>query len=131
MTEQERAALMEWLQSLAPHTLRYYQTVEDGCIVSIGIGPGGEPIGAAVYEDIRARIDAAPTPPEGYGYRLRTDLRWELYPLPEPEEEEETLDPARALEMICGKSDLTRTEAIRYQNELKNASAEIKERREE
>lgn len=127
MTEQERAALMEWLRSLAPNAPRYYRTVEDGCIVSIGVGPGGEQIGAAEYEDIRARIDAAPTPPEGFGCRLRTDLRWELYPLPEPEEEEETLDPARALEMICGKSNLTRTEAARYQNELKRAS-EIKEK---
>lgn len=60
----------------------------NGCIYSIASGSSIS--GAAISEDEYNRILAAiknkPTAPEGFDYRLRQDLAWELYELPEMEE---------------------------------------------
>ena len=34
------------------------------------------------YGDVLNSINTRPTAPDGYGYRLREDLAWELYELP-------------------------------------------------
>ncbi len=114
----------------APAPPRYYRSDEGGYLVSIGVGVGGTEITAGEYAGLKALIDARPTPPEGYDYRLGEDLQWQLCVLPETQELDAPLDPAEALELICGKSALTRTEAARYRTELKRAEAETKEQRE-
>lgn len=72
----------------------------DGYIYGVASGThlSGEIISREEYERIRAAIAAKPTAPAGYGYRLREDLRWELYELPPGPElpEEATVADYRA-----------------------------------
>lgn len=69
--------------------MRYYKHIENDYVLYIGTGPGGEEITAEEYENILTIIRSRPTAEVGYGYRLKTDLTWELVELPsEPE-----LDP--------------------------------------
>ena len=69
--------------------MRYYKIIEDGYVLSIGTGSGGSEITKEEYEDIISVIRSAPTAEVGYGYRLKTDLTWELYELPPVEEVEQ------------------------------------------
>lgn len=69
--------------------MRYNKNAQDGYILAIGTGAGCEEITEQEYNAIKAVIDARPTPTEGYGYRLKTDLTWERYELPEPETTDE------------------------------------------
>ena len=55
----------------------------NGYIVSI-VHDGGT---TEEYPHIEEALRARPTAPVGYDYRLREDLTWELYQLPEPEPE--------------------------------------------
>lgn len=58
-------------------------------IYSGNISPiGGTEITETEYNDILTTIRNIPTAPDGYGYRLREDLTWELYELPIVEETE-------------------------------------------
>lgn len=41
------------------------------------------------YTDILNLIRSKPTAPDGYGYRLTDDLKWELYELPAEDQEDE------------------------------------------
>ena len=136
----ERSVIDRFLALLlAQAAPRYYKTVEDGYLVGIGVGAGGAEITREEYGRIEAVIAAKPTPPEGCDYLLREDLQWQSVALPESGEAEDApLDPAEALELICGKRVLTRTEAVRYRTELKSAATareepsvpEIKEKQE-
>ena len=47
----------------------------------------GKEITEAEYNHIKSIIDNRPTAPEGFGYRLTTELEWELYELPPVEDE--------------------------------------------
>lgn len=50
----------------------------------------GKQITEEEYTDILNMIHNKPTAPDGYGYRLTDDLKWELYELsPEDHEDEE------------------------------------------
>ena len=62
--------------------MRYYKQVENDYLLSIGTGSGHEEITAEEYENILAIIKSRPTAEAGYGYRLKTDLTWELRELP-------------------------------------------------
>lgn len=82
----------------------YWKKIEDGYITVIGTGAGGAAISAEEYGAILDVIRQQPTPPEGYGYRLREDLSWEAYALPPVEEEENpTLSDSAALAVITGE----------------------------
>ena len=70
--------------------MRYYKTIIDGYIMTVGIGDIGTEITEEEYNTILATIRNRPTPPEGKGLRLKADLTWEVYDLPEPEPEEVT-----------------------------------------
>lgn len=61
----------------------HYKIVKNGYIHAIGIGSGGTQITAEEYNTIMDTINHAPTPAEGYGIRLCSDLAWEIYKLPE------------------------------------------------
>lgn len=69
--------------------MRYYKKLKDGYLLAIGTGPGSEEITAEEYENILTIIRSRPTAEAGYGYRLKTDLTWELVELPPVEEIEE------------------------------------------
>ena len=103
------SSILAWMN--ASGGVRHYKLIEDGYLVGIGVGGGGTEITAGEYAGLAALIADKPAPPEGYDYRLREDLQWQLFLLPEPEEDEGPLDPARALELICGTSSLTKTQA--------------------
>lgn len=62
------------------------------------------------YEDVLKAINTRPTAPDGYGYRLREDLTWELYELPVVEEveqyTEEQLDAMSNAELQAVMADM-------------------------
>lgn len=66
--------------------MRYYKLIENGYLIAIGTGVGGIEITEEEYNSILAHIRSCPEAPEGYGYRLKEDLTWELYELPIVEE---------------------------------------------
>ena len=79
--------------------MRYYKSIENGYILAVGTGFGGEEITEAEYTEIMAVIQNRPHA-EGKGYKLRTDLTWEEYdlpPEPKPGEEEITLEDTLAM----------------------------------
>lgn len=80
--------------------MRYYKHISGDYIDYVGIGVGGIEISEIEYEEI---LDAIPTdiPPDGYRYRLNTDLTLELYKIPEAAEDDEIRD-SEALEIITG-----------------------------
>ena len=87
--------------------MRFYKTVSDGYLVSVGIGSGGKEITASEYAEILATIRNKPTARDGFDYRLKTDLTWEEYELPpvepEPPTEEEAL--TRYANFLTGAND--------------------------
>lgn len=81
--------------------MRNYKTIESGYIVSIGTGSGGAEITEQEYAKILAAIRNKPTTPEGYDYRLKTDLTWEEYAL-EPPDPDPEIDDAELLTILMG-----------------------------
>ena len=82
--------------------MSYYKTIDDGFISQIGSGDYGTAISEQEYNDLLAIIQAAPTAPTGYAYKLRADnLEWELVELP-PEPE---LTAEEALDILLGGGD--------------------------
>ena len=70
--------------------MRYYKNVRDGYILGIGEYGIGTEITKGEYDEIMAIIRTAPTPPDGYVYKLRNDdLIWELVELPSTPELDE------------------------------------------
>ena len=72
----------------------YQKNTENGYIVSIVKGVTDGNITEEEYNAILSVIHNKPAPPEGYDYRLKENLTWELYELPivQPEDEEATED---------------------------------------
>jgi hypothetical protein len=60
----------------------YYKIITDGYIMVVGTGNGGISITKEEYDFLISHIYNRPEAPEGYGYRLKEDLTWELYELP-------------------------------------------------
>ena len=58
-----------------------------------GVVSGSSTLGNAIteeeYSHIKSIIFDKPAAPDGYGYRLRENLEWELYAVPIPETPEE------------------------------------------
>lgn len=79
--------------------MRYYKMIDNSYLIQIGMGYGGEEITADEYRAIAEVISNVPTAPDGYSYRLKADLTWELYELPAVEEE---LTADEALAIILG-----------------------------
>lgn len=87
--------------------MTFFQTLDNGYISGIGTGNGGEEITEQEYAEILAVIRNKPTPRDGYGYRLKTDLTWEEYALPPIEPEPLTGEEAltRYANTLTGASD--------------------------
>ena len=51
--------------------------VKDGYI--LGVGNVGDEISTEEYNAILNSVEQKPTAPEGYGYRLKDNLEWELF----------------------------------------------------
>lgn len=85
--------------------MRKYKIVQDGCILNVGEGFNGEEITDSEYEEILSIIQAAPSPPTGFCYRLKADLTWELFETqPEPYEPTDE-DKAEAYDILTGVSE--------------------------
>lgn len=81
--------------------MRFWKRTIDNYIAAVGIGNLGEEITESEYNDILAVIHSNPIAADGFGYRLKEDLTWELYELSLVEAEEEITD-AEALEILLG-----------------------------
>lgn len=81
--------------------MRYYKIIENGYVVVIGTGLGGIEIAAEEYAQLQEIICSRPEPAAGYDYRLKEDLSWEEYALPEPDPDPEITDD-EALDIILG-----------------------------
>lgn len=80
--------------------MRYYKQTENNYIHAIGTGTGGEEITQSEYENILFVIRSAPVAVEGYQYKLKHDLTWELTEL--PREDDPDLSDAEAMDIILG-----------------------------
>ena len=81
--------------------MRYYKILQDDYILSVGKGAGGEDLTESEYTQILDSIRNKPTAPDGYGYRLKSDLTWERLELPvSPEDADPDLTDAEALAII-------------------------------
>lgn len=67
----------------------YVKNIEDGYIAGIATNACGTEITEEEYNEILAVIKSKPL--DGDGYRLTTELEWELYELLAEEEEEMTV----------------------------------------
>jgi hypothetical protein len=80
--------------------MRYYKLVEDGYIIAIGTGAGGEEITKEEYDEIMSIIRNKPTAESGYDYKLKEDLTWELVEVPEVEPTDDEISGDELLNMI-------------------------------
>lgn len=82
--------------------MRYYKMIIDSYLVAIGNGSGGTEITADEYAELLNIIRTKPVTSEGYDYRLKADLTWELYELPPMPIEDEEISDTEALNIITG-----------------------------
>lgn len=76
----------------------FVKQIENGYVMSIGVGSDGAEITQDEYDEIMRIIADRPTAPDGYCYRLRADtLEYELCELPAPTDEADTQDYENAL----------------------------------
>ena len=78
-----------------------FVNVENEYIVSVQIGGAGIPITDEEYNAIADAIRNSPESPDGFIYRLKTDLSWELHELPTPDPDPEISD-SEAIAIITG-----------------------------
>ena len=83
--------------------MRYYKQIQDGYIICIGMGSGGEELTKEECDSLLKHIKARPIPEDGYDYRLKEDLSWELYELP-PVDDDVEISDSEALGIILGGS---------------------------
>lgn len=83
--------------------MRYYKIADGDYLLAVGTGNGGEEITEAEYNNIVDIIRSSPNAPGGYGYRLKSDLTWELWELPvTPDDADPELTAEEALDIILG-----------------------------
>ena len=63
----------------------YGKYINNGYIIGVGTGSGGEKITEQEYNAILEKINKRPEAPEGYSYRLTTAMEWELAEVPKIE----------------------------------------------
>lgn len=72
--------------------MKYYKNIEGKYISAIGTGIGDVEITNDEYETILSIIRNRPATEVGYGYKLRTDLTWELVEKPVVEDDAEATE---------------------------------------
>ena len=78
--------------------MKYYKNTSEQYLTSLSTGLGQIEISKGEYDTIMEALHNRPSAPDGYAYRLKTDLTWALYKLPpEPEEDAEPEDYEAAL----------------------------------
>ena len=82
--------------------MRYYKMIIDGYLVAIGNGSGGTEITAEEYAELLNIIRSKPVATEGYDYRLKTDLTWDVYERPVIPLEDDEISDTEALNIITG-----------------------------
>lgn len=82
--------------------MRYYKIIIDGYLVAVGSGSDGTEITAEEYAELLNIIRTKPVASEGYDYRLKTDLTWEVYERPVIPLEDEEISDTEALNIITG-----------------------------
>lgn len=80
---------------------KYFKNIDGEYLASISTGSGAEEITQEEYEHILSVVRSCPAPEPGYGYKLRTDLTWELVALP-PEPEDPEISDDEAFNIIIG-----------------------------
>ena len=75
-----------------------FKSVENGYIT--GFGTAGDNCTEAEYLLLQEAMRNQPTPEAGYSVRLREDLVWETYELPEPDLEDDEI-VAELLEVLA------------------------------
>jgi hypothetical protein len=81
----------------------YYRVnIEDGYIHGVvkGVSPENSNISEEEYHQIRAIFEDVPTAPDGFYYRLKENLEWELCERPAVEETATEEDYHAALESL-------------------------------
>jgi hypothetical protein len=78
--------------------MRYFMNISNGYLTHVGIGEGGISISDEEYKALLEVIRNRPVEP-GMGFRLREDLSWERYPMPEISDD---LSDSEALEIWLG-----------------------------
>lgn len=68
--------------------MRYYKIIENGYIYLIGTNCGGQEITEQEYNTIMQVIRNKPKSKDGYDYKLKENLEWEIVELPIFVEEE-------------------------------------------
>lgn len=79
----------------------FFKTIDNGYILAIGRGGGGEEITEAEYNAILEIIHAKPARTDTTDYRLREDLTWEEYEV-EPPDPDPDMDDAEAFQYLFG-----------------------------
>lgn len=80
--------------------MKFFKTIIDGYIASIGTGSGLTEITEEEYSEILAVIQQKPQDTDTIGYRLKSDLTWESYEHePSPEADP---DAEEALAILLG-----------------------------
>lgn len=83
--------------------MRFYKTMENGCITAIGTGGGGAEITEEEYNWILYAILSKPPRTETSDFQLKEDLTWEEYERgPEPAAEEDEISAEEALAILMG-----------------------------
>ena len=81
----------------------YFKHIENGYITMFGQGKGAVTITKEEYDVLKETVRNRPTAPDGFDYRLREDLTWELYELPVAEvDPDPEITDTEALEILLG-----------------------------
>lgn len=65
--------------------MKYFKNIFNGYIVSVSTQQGQTEISQEEYNIVLARIKSMPKAPQGFEYRLKANLTWELVRMPEEE----------------------------------------------
>lgn len=83
----------------------YQKIIDNGYITGITSGCSNGNCTEEEYNAVMTTIHNRPKPPEGYGYKLKENLEWDMYelpPKPQPSDEDEIseYEITKALEAI-------------------------------
>lgn len=79
---------------------KYFKNIDDEYITYIGIGCGSTEITQEEYENILSIIHNRPIPEDGYDYKLRTNLTWELIEVDVIPEDETEISNEEFMNMV-------------------------------